>query len=111
MQDHNNHNKWLQGIGENYLSLRNTICLKGILSVCIIFCHLWGAVSLGHPQLSEGIIGHTIGRICTVLGYLSVALFFFLSGVIIKSHTSKVPLVGINKAFNCCTNVDLPLPV
>ncbi len=80
MQDHNNHNKWLQGIGENYLSLRNTICLKGILSVCIIFCHLWGAVSLGHPQLSEGIIGHTIGRICTVLGYLSVALFFFLSG-------------------------------
>ena len=80
MQDHNNHNKWLRGIGENYLSLHNTTCLKGILAICIIFCHLWGVISLEAPKLSEGIIGHTIGRICTVLGYLSVAVFFFLSG-------------------------------
>lgn len=65
---------------EEYLSLQNTICLKGILAICIVLCHLWGPLLEGNPSLSDGIIGNTIGRICTVLGYLSVALFLFLSG-------------------------------
>ena len=65
---------------ENYLSLENSICLKGILAICIVICHLWGPLVLGNPSLSNGMIGNTVGRICAVLGYLSVALFFFLSG-------------------------------
>ncbi|MBQ7831180.1 MAG: acyltransferase [Clostridia bacterium] len=65
---------------DDYLSLKNTICLKGILAICIILCHLWGAIVEGKPSLGDGVIGNTVGRICTVLGYLSVALFFFISG-------------------------------
>ena len=64
----------------NYLSLQNTTCLKGILSICILICHLWGPLIEGNPSLGDGIIGNTVGRICAVLGYLSVALFLFLSG-------------------------------
>lgn len=69
-----------QDIRTNYLSLNNTTCLKGILAICIIFCHIWGELGQANPNLADGIIGNTIGRICTVLGYLSVALFLFLSG-------------------------------
>lgn len=62
------------------LSLQNTTCLKGILAICIIISHIWGPLVEGDPSLGDGIIGNTIGRICTVLGYLSVALFLFVSG-------------------------------
>ena len=65
---------------EEYLSLENSGCLKGILAICIILCHLWGPLVEGNPFLGDGIIGNTVGRICAVLGYLSVALFLFLSG-------------------------------
>ena len=65
---------------KNYLSLQNTTCLKGILSICILICHLWGPLIEGNPSLGDGIIGNAVGRICAVLGYLSVALFLFLSG-------------------------------
>lgn len=65
---------------ESYLSLENTGCLKGILAICIVLCHLWGPLVEGNPYLANGIIGNTVGRICAVLGYLSVALFLFLSG-------------------------------
>ena len=65
---------------ENYLSLENSSCLKGILCICIILCHIWGPLVDGNPYLAENIIGSTIGRICAVLGYLSVAMFLFLSG-------------------------------
>lgn len=65
---------------DRYLSLENTGCLKGILAICIVLCHLWGPLVKGNPYLGDGIIGNTVGRICAVLGYLSVALFLFLSG-------------------------------
>ncbi len=71
--------KYIKRKGE-YLLLANSGCLKGILAICIIICHLWGPLVEGNPSLGDGIIGNTVGRICAVLGYLSVALFLFLSG-------------------------------
>ncbi len=65
---------------KEYLSLENSGCLKGILAICIVICHLWGPLVGGNPSLANGIIGNTVGRICAVLGYLSVSLFLFLSG-------------------------------
>lgn len=65
---------------EKYLSIGNSVCLKGILAICIVICHLWGPLVGGNPSLGDGIIGNTVGRICAVLGYLSVGLFLFLSG-------------------------------
>jgi|GEM_PF-596895 len=64
----------------DYLSLDNSNCLKGILAICIFLCHCWGRICLQDASLTESLFGLTVGRILTVLGYLAVALFFFLSG-------------------------------
>lgn len=62
---------------ESYLSRNNTNCLKGILAICILVCHLWGNVA---SSVSLGLVGRVMGVIFTAFGYLSVAIFLFLSG-------------------------------
>ena len=67
-------------IKRDYLSIENTNCLKGILSICVFLCHLWGNIASFDGVDNTNIIIQTFGRLCTVLGYLSVACFFFFSG-------------------------------
>ena len=57
---------------EETLSFKNTECLKGIFAVFILAHHLY--------QSSGVLRGTLIGYGLQALGYLSVAVFFFLSG-------------------------------
>ena len=57
---------------ENYLSKQNSDCLKGIFAFFVITHHLY--------QSSNLINGGALAVILQALGYLSVAVFFFLSG-------------------------------
>lgn len=61
----------------SYLSQTNTNCLKGILAICVLICHVWSNIA---SSISMGGIGKYAGVIFTAVGYLSVSLFFFLSG-------------------------------
>ena len=65
---------------KDYLSIDNTNCVKGILAVCVFLCHLWGNVASFEGVNVENAFIQNIGRVCTPLGYLSVACFFFFSG-------------------------------
>lgn len=56
----------------NYLSKDNTDCLKGIFSVFVVICHMRGRILTLNDTL--------LGALCTAMGYLSVAIFFFVSG-------------------------------
>lgn len=62
-----------EGGGQSdYLSLSNTKCVKGIFAVFVLIHHLYQ---------HSGLFRETyIGIIFQALGYLSVAMFFFLSG-------------------------------
>lgn len=55
-----------------WLSKEKTKCLKGILAICVLACHLRGRMLFLNDTI--------IGSILTALGYLSVSVFFFLSG-------------------------------
>lgn len=56
-----------------YLSKDNSICLKGILAVCVLVCHLYGTSGLFKGSLFGAIILQSLGE-------LAVSVFFFLSG-------------------------------
>jgi len=65
---------------KDYLSLDNTNCLKGVLAICVFICHFWASIATTGAVSCELLIIKTLGRVCTVLGYLSVSCFFFFSG-------------------------------
>lgn len=66
----------------HYLSKSNSDCLKGIFAVCVLMHHLY---------LYSGILRDTIfANIFQNMGYLSVSVFFFLSGYgLMASYNSK----------------------
>lgn len=55
-----------------YLSLDTTNCLKGICAVCVVIHHLYQQTDIAKE--------HIIGKFLQSLGFLAVAVFFFLSG-------------------------------
>ncbi len=61
-----------RSIDEEYLSKDVTTCLKGIFSIAIIFIHIRGKMFF----LNDTILGMAL----TALGYLTGAIFFFVSG-------------------------------
>lgn len=66
----------------DYLSLPNTNCVKGIFALFVLIHHLYQHSGLFHDTY--------IGVIFQGLGYLSVAVFFFLSGYGLRiSHNTK----------------------
>lgn len=75
-------NKVMRGGYFDYLSLPNTNCVKGIFALCVLLHHLYQHSGLFHDTY--------IGVIFQGLGYLSVAMFFFLSGYGLRiSHNIK----------------------
>lgn len=56
----------------DYLSLPQTTALKGILAMCVLLCHTVPASMVFYGSILSPLIGS--------LGYLSVSVFFFLSG-------------------------------
>lgn len=71
-----------QNYKSDYLTLKNTINLRGIFSLVII---------IHHSRARTEVLNDTIiGSILTAVGYLVVGMFFFLSGYGIReSMTSK----------------------
>lgn len=68
--------------GKDYLSKENGDCLKGIFAICVLIHHLY--------QHSGMFRGSIIGAGLQFLGYLSVGVFFFLSGYgLMKSFLKK----------------------
>ncbi len=57
---------------EKYLSKEYTNCLRGIFSIVVLIHHLW--------QYTGLFIGTYIATILQLMGTLSVAMFFFMSG-------------------------------
>lgn len=55
-----------------YLSVGHSKCMKGIFACLVLLCHIRSEV----PELNNTIIG----MLLTSFGYLSVGMFFFLSG-------------------------------
>lgn len=55
-----------------YLSHDNTDCLKGIFAIFIVLHHLYQKTGFAHNSVA--------GTLLVSLGYLSVGVFFFLSG-------------------------------
>ncbi|MBQ7340040.1 MAG: acyltransferase [Clostridia bacterium] len=72
----------------DYLSLDNTKSLKGVLAICVFLSHFWGVLAASNLD-TQGVFWQTFGRVCTLLGYLSVALFFFLSGYGLMTQYQK----------------------
>lgn len=63
----------------NYLSLENSKCYRGIFAMAVLFHHI-------AQETENGIFLHFFTRV----GYLAVAIFFFLSGYgLQKSYISK----------------------
>lgn len=54
------------------ISQNTSFALKGLFSILVIICHVRGEI--------DSFNGTLIGKIATQFGYLSVSIFFFLSG-------------------------------
>lgn len=59
-------------MNEDYFSKKQTDCLKGFLAICVILHHLY--------QRTNIITNDYLGCIFSDMGYLSVAVFLFISG-------------------------------
>ncbi|MGN0179814.1 MAG: acyltransferase family protein [Monoglobaceae bacterium] len=59
-------------IEKDCLSKTNTECLKGILAVAVLIHHIYQYSGLLHETV--------VGGVFQIIGYLAVAVFFFLSG-------------------------------
>lgn len=55
-----------------YLSRNNTNCIKGFFAIIVVLAHIRGQLTVLNNTI--------IGQILTASGYLSVAVFFFISG-------------------------------
>lgn len=67
--------------GQSMLSIQKTNALKGILAICVLISHLY---SIFHFE--SKILNWVVG---SLMGYLSVSLFFFLSGYGLESSYEK----------------------
>lgn len=67
--------------GQAMLSIQKTNALKGILAICVLISHLY---SIFHFE--SKILNWVVG---SLMGYLSVSLFFFLSGYGLESSYEK----------------------
>ncbi len=56
----------------NILSKESTTCLKGVFTLCVLWHHI--------SQKSMRFYATNLGTIFQMMGYLSVAMFFFISG-------------------------------
>ena len=63
------------------LTKENTDCMKGILALIVLACHLRGQIA----YLNDTVIGQML----TVSGYLAVSVFFFFSGYGLQSSWNK----------------------
>lgn len=63
------------------LDIKTTSCLKGILACMVLICHLHAKVALFSANV--------FGTVFSAFGYLSVSVFFFLSGYGLREVTSK----------------------
>ncbi len=81
-------------IATDYLSLENTKCLKGILAILVLIHHVYQSGGL----FQTGAL-YAVGYICQSLGYLTVALFIFLSGygLAASTNTEKIKKFPKNK--------------
>lgn len=59
-------------MNDNYLSRKNTDCLKGVCAVMVVLCHVCARTGIGAS------IG--LGPIYSAFGYLGVSGFMFMSG-------------------------------
>ena len=62
----------------DYLSKSNTNNIKGIFAVLVVLCHIWGRIA-ADVNTSNFIIAN-LGRLFSIMGYISVSIFFFISG-------------------------------
>ena len=75
--------------GQSMLSIQKTNALKGILAICVLISHLY---SIFHFE--NKILNWVVG---SLMGYLSVSLFFFLSGYGLESSYEKKKDIYIEK--------------
>ena len=73
----------------DYLNKDNTDCLKGMFSLAVILCHIRGQLDCFNDTI--------MGQLLTVMGYLSVAVFFFLSGYGLNYSYKKKGIEYINQ--------------
>lgn len=72
---------------QSYFSKSHTDCIKGIFALMVVICHIWGQIS--SEVNTGGFIIHNLGRLFTIMGYISVSIFFFLSGYGLMSQHEK----------------------
>lgn len=70
----------------DYLSKENTTCLKGLFAVCVLAHHLYQHSGI----FREGWLRY-VGVCFQALGFISVAIFFFLSGYGLLASYGKKP--------------------
>ncbi len=77
------------------LDLNTTSCIKGILALMVLICHLHARVDVFATSL--------LGTIFSAFGYLAVSVFFFLSGYGLSEVASKkenyIPEFPLKKLF------------
>lgn len=73
--------EWVDVVKDDYLSLQQTEAIKGALAVCVLLSH----TVPGSGMVKGSILSSLIGS----LGYLSVSVFFFLSGYGIMAQHRK----------------------
>jgi len=70
---------------EDYLSKRQTGCMKGIFAIIIVFSHLRGYITL-----SSAILDSAYVFVLNLIGQLMVTVFFFYSGYgVMQSYKNK----------------------
>ncbi len=62
----------------DYLSKNNTNSIKGFFAVLVVLCHIWGRIA-ADVNTGNFVIAN-LGRLFSIMGYISVSIFFFISG-------------------------------
>ena len=69
-------------LNQNFsLDLNTTTCIKGVLALMVLFCHLHARVDIFATSI--------LGTVFSAFGYLAVSVFFFLSGYGLSEVSSK----------------------
>ena len=65
-------------IKDEYFSKKQTDCLKAVFAFFVILSHIWAKIALDF-NINNFFI-HNLGRVFSIMGYISVSIFLFLSG-------------------------------